>query len=75
MNQGSFKCKLSAVLSADPVVCSRLMGDNDEAAVLTLTAFRTAISNLVLQFRGRIVDYRVYQEAGRDFGKTGCSGQ
>ncbi|MGM0394583.1 MAG: adenylate/guanylate cyclase domain-containing protein, partial [Thermodesulfobacteriota bacterium] len=56
MIQESFKRKLSAILSADAVGYSRLMGDDDEATVRTLTAFRTAISDLVQQFRGRIVD-------------------
>ncbi len=56
MNQESFKRKLSAILSADAVGYSRLMGDDDEATVRTLTAFRTAVSDLVQQFRGRIVD-------------------
>ena len=35
---------------------SRLMGDDDEATVRTQTAYRTAIADLVQQFRGRIVD-------------------
>ncbi|HKJ99827.1 MAG TPA: tetratricopeptide repeat protein [Desulfotignum sp.] len=56
MNQDSFKRKLSAILSADAVGYSRLMGDDDEATVRTLTLYRTAISDLVQQFRGRIVD-------------------
>ena len=56
MNQESFKRKLSAILSADAVGYSRLMGDDDEATVRTLTLYRTAISDLVQQFRGRIVD-------------------
>jgi TolB-like protein/class 3 adenylate cyclase/Flp pilus assembly protein TadD len=56
MNQESFKRKLSAILSADAVGYSRLMGDDDEATVRTLTLYRTAISDLVQQFRGRVVD-------------------
>jgi TolB-like protein/class 3 adenylate cyclase len=56
MNQDSFKRKLSAILSADAVGYSRLMGDDDEATVRTLTLYRRAISDLVQQFRGRVVD-------------------
>lgn len=56
MNQKAFKRKLSAILSADAVGYSRLMGDDDEATVRTLTAYRTAIADLVHQFHGRIVD-------------------
>jgi len=51
-----FKRKLAAILSADVEGYSRLMDDDEEATVRTLTAYRTAIADLVQQFRGRIVD-------------------
>jgi len=51
-----FKRKLSAILSADVKGYSRLMGDDEEATVRTLTTYRTAISDLVQQFRGRVID-------------------
>jgi adenylate cyclase len=51
-----FKRKLAAILSADVEGYSRLMDDDEEATVHTLTAYRTAIADLVQQFRGRIVD-------------------
>ncbi len=51
-----FKRKLAAILSADVEGYSRLMDDDEEATVRTLTAYRTAITDLVQQFRGRIVD-------------------
>ena len=54
-NEG-FKRKLAAILSADVEGYSRLMDDDEEATVRTLTAYRTAIADLVKQFRGRIVD-------------------
>ena len=51
-----FKRKLSAILSADVKGYSRLMDDDEEATVRTLTTYRTAISDLVQQFRGRVID-------------------
>jgi TolB-like protein/class 3 adenylate cyclase/Flp pilus assembly protein TadD len=54
-NEG-FKRKLAAILSADVEGYSRLMDDDEEATVRTLTAYRTAINDLAQQYRGRIVD-------------------
>lgn len=56
MAEEGFKRKLSAILSADVKGYSRLMGDDEEATVRTLTTYRTAISDLVQQFRGRVID-------------------
>jgi TolB-like protein/class 3 adenylate cyclase len=56
MTQGGFKRKLAAILSADVEGYSRLMDDDEEATVRTLTAYRNAIADLVQQFRGRVVD-------------------
>jgi TolB-like protein/class 3 adenylate cyclase len=56
MADEGFKRKLAAILSADVEGYSRLMDDDEEATVRTLTAYRTAIADLVQQFRGRIVD-------------------
>ena len=56
MVQDGFKRKLTAILSADVEGYSRLMSENEEATVQTLKSYRTAISSLVQQFRGRIVD-------------------
>ena len=56
MADEGFKRKLAAILSADVEGYSRLMDDDEEATVRTLTAYRTAIADLVRQFRGRIVD-------------------
>jgi adenylate cyclase len=56
MAEEGFKRKLTAILSADAVDYSRLMDDDEEATVRTLTSYRTAISDIVKQFRGRIVD-------------------
>ena len=56
MTDKGFKRKLAAILSADVEGYSRLMDDDEEATVSTLTSYRTAIADLVQQFRGRIVD-------------------
>ena len=56
MTQDGFKRKLAAILSADVQGYSRLMDDDEEETVRTLTTYRTAINDLVQQYRGRIVD-------------------
>ncbi|CAB1061892.1 Adenylate cyclase (EC [Olavius sp. associated proteobacterium Delta 1] len=56
MTEQGFKRKLSAILSADVEGYSRLMGDDEDATVHTLTRYRSAIADLVQQFRGRVVD-------------------
>ncbi len=56
MADNAFKRKLAAILSADVEGYSRLMGQNEEATIRILTAYRSAINDLVLQYRGRVVD-------------------
>ena len=56
MAEEGFKRKLAAILSADVEGYSRLMDDNEEATVRTLTSYRSAITDLVQQYRGRIID-------------------
>ncbi len=56
MAERGFKRKLAAILSADVVGYSRLMGDNEEATIRTLTNYRAAMGNLIKQHRGRVVD-------------------
>ncbi len=56
MVQPDFKRKLTAILSADVEGYSRLMDDDEGATVRTLTSYRTAITGLVQQFSGRVVD-------------------
>jgi adenylate cyclase len=51
-----FKRKLAAILSADVQGYSRLMDDDEEVTVRTLTVYRTAINDLVQQYRGRVID-------------------
>src|ERR1051325_6440623 len=48
--------KLAAILSTDVAGYSRLMGDDEEATIRTLTAYRSLISSLIQHYRGRVVD-------------------
>ena len=56
MADEGFKRKLAAILSADVEGYSRLMDNDEETTVRTITAYRNAINDLTQQFRGRIVD-------------------
>jgi adenylate cyclase len=51
-----FKRKLAAILSADVVGYSRLMGEDEAATVKTLETFKRVIADLIHQHRGRVVD-------------------
>jgi len=48
--------KLAAIFSTDVAGYSRLMGDDEEATIRTLTAYRAVISSLIQQYRGRVID-------------------
>jgi adenylate cyclase len=48
--------KLAAIFSTDVAGYSRLMGDDEEATIRTLTAYRAVISSLIQHYRGRVVD-------------------
>src|SRR5947209_5134542 len=48
--------KLTAILSADVKGYSRLMGEDEEATIRTLTAYRTVMATFIMQHRGRVVD-------------------
>lgn len=56
MTQEGFKRKLTAIVSADVAGYSRLMGDDEETTVQTLTAYLNTLTELVQQYRGRVVD-------------------
>jgi len=56
MAEEGFERKLAAILSADVEGYSRLMDDDEEATVRTLTSYRSTISNLVQQYSGSVVD-------------------
>jgi len=48
--------KLAAIFSTDVAGYSRLMGDDEEATIRTLAAYRAVISSLIQHYRGRVVD-------------------
>ncbi|MBW1735807.1 MAG: CHASE2 domain-containing protein [Deltaproteobacteria bacterium] len=50
------KRKLAAILSADVKGYSRLMGDDEEATVRTITAYREVMNTIIRDHRGRVVD-------------------
>ncbi len=56
MNSPNIKRKLSAIMSADVKGYSRLMGEDEEATVLTITAHRGLMTALIEQNGGRVVD-------------------
>jgi adenylate cyclase len=56
MTEQGFKRKLAAILSADVEGYSRLMGDDEEATILTLTSYRKVMTALIQQHGGRVVD-------------------
>ena len=51
-----FKRRLTAIFSADVEGYSRLMREDEEATVRTITAYRAAMAKLIQQYRGRVVD-------------------
>ncbi len=48
--------RLAAILSADVAGYSRLMAEDEQGTIQTLTAYREAIRTLVEQHHGRVVD-------------------
>jgi adenylate cyclase len=56
MAEEGFKRKLTAILSADVEGYSRLMGDDEEATVRTLTAYREVLATLIKQHNGKVID-------------------
>jgi len=56
MATDDFKRKLTAILSADVKGYSRLMGEDEEATVRTITAHRKVITSVIQKYRGRVVD-------------------
>lgn len=47
MSQEGFKRKLTAILSADVQGYSRLMGEDEEATVRTITIYREVLTTLI----------------------------
>jgi adenylate cyclase len=56
MNTERAKRKLSAILSADVKGYSRLMGEDEVGTVRTLKEYRELLSQLIQEYRGRVVD-------------------
>jgi adenylate cyclase len=50
------KRKLAAILSADVKEYSRLMSQDERGTIRTLTAYKEAISSLIQEYKGRVVD-------------------
>src|SRR5215216_4556515 len=48
--------KLAAIFSTDVAGYSRLMGNDEEATIRTLTTYRALIAALIQHYRGRVVD-------------------
>jgi adenylate cyclase len=56
MAEKGFQRKLAAILSADVKGYSRLMGEDEDATVSTLTAYREILTTLIKKHQGRVVD-------------------
>ena len=56
MADKGFRRKLIAILSADVEGYSRLMGDDEEATVRTLTSYREVLSTLIQRHNGKVLD-------------------
>ncbi len=56
MAEKGFKRKLAAILSADAVEYSRLMGEDEEATVRTLTTYREVLTTLIQRHNVKVVD-------------------
>jgi adenylate cyclase len=56
METEGFKRKLTAILSADVKGYSRLMGEDEDATIRTLTTYRDLMTTLIQKHRGRVVD-------------------
>jgi adenylate cyclase len=56
MNSKEFERKLSAILSADVAGYSRLMGEDEDLTIRSLTGNREMMRTLIKQYKGRVVD-------------------
>jgi adenylate cyclase len=56
MSIDGYRRKLSAIMSADVEGYSRLMQEDEEATIRTLTDHRAAMVSLIQRYRGRVVD-------------------
>jgi len=56
MTPQEFARKLSAILSADVAEYSRLMGEDEDLTIRTVTGNRKMMGTLIEQYKGRVVD-------------------
>jgi len=56
MAKNATQRKLTAILSADVKGYSKLMGEDDESTVNTITAYREIIAEMINNHQGRVVD-------------------
>jgi adenylate cyclase len=56
MTDNSIQRKLRAIFSADVKGYSKLMGDDDEHTINTITAYREIIAGFIQKHQGRVVD-------------------
>ena len=56
MTDNGMQRQLKAILSADVKGYSKLMGDDDESTVNTITAYRKMIAEFIVKHQGRVVD-------------------
>ena len=56
MAQQEIQRKLTAILCADVVGYSRLMGENEKATLRTLTEYRQLFADYIEKFRGAVVN-------------------
>ena len=56
MASSNVQRKLTAILCADVVGYSRLMGENEKATLRILTDYRQVFADYIEKFRGRIVN-------------------
>jgi adenylate cyclase len=56
MAAGKVKRKLTAILSADVKVYSRLMGEDEVGTIRTLEQYRKVVGSLIQKHGGRVVD-------------------
>ena len=71
-----FKRKLCAILSADVQGYSRLMGEDEDATIRTLTRYRDLMSTIIQKHRGRVVDSpgdNLLAEFGSVVDAVGCA--
>jgi len=56
MGPDEFRRKITAIMSADVVDYSKLMGDNEAATVKILEAYKNVMATLISQHHGRVID-------------------